>query len=52
MLPYDKTLSFAYNNKRNHVSFTQFNKNGLSELIKQVYLLHPEYYYMAFRQYS
>ena len=28
MLPCDKTLSFVYNNKGNHVYFTQFHKNG------------------------
>jgi hypothetical protein len=37
ILPYNKTLRFAYNNKRNHDYLTQFHKNGLSGLKKQVY---------------
>ena len=37
VLPFDKILSFVQNNKRNHVYFTQFHKNGTSGLIKQVY---------------
>ena len=37
ILPCDKTLSFVQNNKRNHVYFTQFHKNGPCGLIKQVY---------------
>jgi hypothetical protein len=37
ILPYNKTLSFVQNNKRSHVYFTQFHKNGPSGLIKQVY---------------
>ena len=37
ILPCDKTLSFVKYNKRNHVYFTQFHKNGPNGLIKQVY---------------
>ena len=37
IVPCIKTLNFVLNNKRSHVYFTQFHKNGPSRLIKQVY---------------
>ena len=37
----DKTLSLVKNDKRNHVYFPQFHKNGPSGMIKQVKILLP-----------